>query len=143
MLPIWPQKLAQKCAMPFPICTHSRDATSVHHSCARRRSSHSEIVEKSKEFQHSSSELGNDSPRISQEDCQALEKFICVLYGKPKLTSVDEVCFVVFCDKYKPHDEQKPLQNIKSCDESLFSPCQSVLRQKILQANYVASLCKK
>ena len=101
-----------------------------------------DIVETSTEFQDTFSQLGTDSVDTTEEIWNGLEKFVCALYGKRKLNSVDEVRYTMFLDKYKPQNEKKPFHNIKGFNAGGLPPCLSVLRQKILRSNYVASIWK-
>ena len=58
------------------------------------------------------------------------------------VNSVNVAGHNIFLNKYKPKGENIPLENIKSIDESLMPPCNSVLIQHINLANYISELWK-
>ena len=59
--------------------------------------------EKSEEFQNAFASPGS-SKFVEEPIVKCLEKFVCYMYSKPKLNSVDEARLELFADKYK----QKP-----------------------------------
>ena len=59
-------------------------------------------------------------------------KFTCIVYGKKKLTSINEVRFQIFSRKYKPNEKKnKTIMDVKSLDGSAMRPCSRVLQEKI------------
>ena len=69
-----------------------------------------------------------------------IEKFTCKVYGKKKLTSINEVRFQIFSSKYKPNGKKnKTIMDVKSMDGSAMPPCSRVLQEKITRTALVAS----
>ena len=97
-------------------------------------------LEKSDEFLHAFGSLGS-SEIVSRSVIQVIEKFVCQMYGNPKLTSVDESRLELFAGKYKAKGG-KPLKwtSLKNMDSSAWPPCSTVLYQKILRTNLVANV---
>lgn len=65
-----------------------------------------------------------------------------MLYGKPKLTMLNDARYALFCQKYAPTRQSDPLEKTKGADSSTLPPCKSVLEQKVKCTNYVAMLWK-
>ena len=87
--------------------------------------------------------LGNLGENITFADAEnAVEKYVCSLYGQGKLSSVNEARLRIFLLKYKPSNSDLPLEKIKGTDASLLPPCKDVLMQKLARSNYVAYLWK-
>ena len=59
-----------------------------------------------------------------------IEKYVCEIYTKPKLDSVNDARLEMFLDKYKPTGE-KLISCVKKMDATLLSPCSSVVKEKI------------
>ena len=100
-----------------------------------------DVAERSDKFLAAFSELGTSSD-ISTSVTDAVEEFVCILYGKPSLKNVDDVRFAIFREKYAPTNRNDPLERIKGADPSLLPPSKPVLLQKIRRTNYVASIWK-
>ena len=68
-----------------------------------------------------------------------IEKFTCKVYGKKKLTSINEVRLQIFLSKYKPNGKKnKTIMDVKSMDGSAMPPFTS-LAGKITRTALVAS----
>ena len=65
----------------------------------------------------------------------AIEKFVCTMYGKKKFDHVDDVRYQIFLDKYKP---LKNLSNVKKLDGSMMPPCFKVLVKKMKRTRLIA-----
>jgi len=48
----------------------------------------------------------------------------------------------IFLQKYKPNDQESPLEKIKGLDAGMLPPCKNVLLQTLARCNYVAYLWK-
>ena len=83
------------------------------------------------------SNLAVDLQSIKEEVID-IEKFICAVYGKKKLDSVNDARFQFFCDKCKKKDENQSVPKVKSFDGSRMSPCKNVLTEKIKRIKCVA-----
>ena len=59
----------------------------------------------------------------------SIEAFVCQVYNKTGLTSVDEARYSLFLDKCKL--KKNSLDSLKAIDPSLFPPCKPVLLEKI------------
>ena len=57
-------------------------------------------LEKSNEFLEAFASLGS-SETVPESVIEVIEKFVCQIYGKPKLTSIDEARLQFFATKYK------------------------------------------
>ena len=51
--------------------------------------------------------------KINEDDSNEIEKYVCAIYGRKRLASVDEVRLELFLKKYKPK-ESKLISNRKS-----------------------------
>ena len=65
--------------------------------------------------------------KINEDDSNEIEKYVCAIYGRKRLASVDEVRLELFLKKYKPK-ESKLISNMKKFDESQLPPCSCVLK---------------
>ena len=75
---------------------------------------------------------------ICKKKNSAIEKFTCVLYGKPKFNCVDEVRLELFLKKYQPEKKEEELINCaKKMDGSFVPPCTSVLQQNTNRTNHI------
>ena len=87
-------------------------------------------LENSEEAQGAFANLAVDLPSI-KEEVSDIEKFICVLYGKRKLDSVNDVRFQIFCYKYKKKEENQSVTKVNSFTGSRKPPCKKVLKDQI------------
>lgn len=100
-----------------------------------------ELMLKHDGFKAALRSLGNGP--LTDAIVQACEKFICHLYGKAKIASVNCVRFMMFQDTYTPKNFGDPLNSIKGINPSSMPPCAKVLRKKLERANYIAQMWKK
>ena len=91
-------------------------------------------VNKKTEFIDLFASLG-DEVAPSEELVLGLEKFVCFLYGHPRLLSVNEARRKVFWQKFNKDEKIVYL--------SLMPPCKSNLHYHIMRANYVAYLFRQ
>ena len=66
----------------------------------------------------------------SESQTRISEKFVCSLYGNQCVTSVNELRYKMFMQRFEKDN--------KITDLSLFPPCKSNLRLHVMRANYVA-----
>ena len=78
--------------------------------------------------------LGTSS-QVSEELFIGLEKFVCALYGNPRIGSVNKLRYKMFVEKF----EKKK----KIIDLSLLPPCSDNLRLHCKRANHVAMIFKQ
>ena len=91
-------------------------------------------VNQKTEFVDLFASLGDEvAPR--EELIKGLEKFVCFVYGHPRLQSVNEAWQKVFWQTFNKDE--------KIVDLSLMPPCESTLRYHIMRANYVAYLFRQ
>ena len=97
-------------------------------------------LEKSDEFLEAFASLGS-SEIVLESVIRVIEKFVCQMYEKPKLTSVDEARLEFYASKYKVK-EWKPLKwkMLKNMDSSAWPPSMTVLREKIKRTNLVGNI---
>ena len=77
--------------------------------------------------------------KINEDDSNEIEKYVCAIYGRKRLASVDEVRLELFLKKYKPK-ESKLISNMKKFDGSQLPPCSSVLKEKIKRTKYITGV---
>lgn len=79
---------------------------------------------------------------IPDESMSTIESFVCQMYGRKKLKSVDQARLEIFMIKYKPKKGCASLSQTqaKKLDSSIMPPCSKVLYQKINRCIYVASI---
>ena len=81
------------------------------------------------EFKTTFAAIG-DEAELSQEAISTLERFVCCLYGYPRLQSVNDARRKLFWQRYEKDE--------KIIDLSLMPPCQRSLELHCKRANYVA-----
>jgi hypothetical protein len=62
------------------------------------------------------------------------------MYGKKKLTSIDEARFHIFADHYKTKNSEQRLTSVKKLDGTSLPPCRKVLLQKIKRTCFIAKM---
>ena len=100
-----------------------------------------EIALKSNRYLDAFGNLG-ESHEISDKTSADMESFVCSLYGKPSLASVNDTRYSIFRTKYAPSTATHPLAKLKGADPSLLPPSKPVLHQKLLRSNLVAHTWK-
>ena len=96
------------------------------------------ILEKKSEFVSLFQEPG-ESVNVKESSLDDLERFVCSMYGKPKYTSVNKLCYDLFMKKFMP----KPGQLLSSgdgIDLSLLPPRQDSLQMHIIQGQIIKLL---
>ena len=73
--------------------------------------------------------------QIPEDSMKGLEKFVCALYRNQRISSVNEMCYNIFVQKF---EKEK-----KIIDLSLLPPCQTNLELHIKRANYVAAIYRQ
>ena len=102
-----------------------------------------ELMSKSQEYTACFADLGNGSTiRDCDIESSPMENFVCAMYGKPKLTHVNEARYATFQLNYAPRNDKEPLQKIKGINASMLPPCQSALYEKVRRTNFVATVWK-
>ena len=71
------------------------------------------------------------------ESVAILEKFVCNVYGKRRLCSVDDVRLQIFIDRYKQKKLNQSITCVKKFDGTSIPPCSKVLRQKMRQTIFI------
>ena len=71
-----------------------------------------------------------------------IEHFVCSMYGRAKITNVNEARLALFQQNYAPQSAHEPLEKIKGSNPSCIPPCRKVLVEKVRRANLVASIWK-
>ena len=94
-------------------------------------------LENGEEFQNA---FGS-SQVVEESVVKITEKFVCQMYTKPKLDSVDEARLELFAGNYK-QTPGKPLSfsSLKNMDSSLWPPCSLELYDKFLRTNLVSNI---
>ena len=82
--------------------------------------------------------LGECTPEVATEDAVIIEKFLCAVYGKKNLSSIDEVRLHIFADKYKPKKENQCITNVKKLDGSSMA-VRWQFEEKVKRTSFVAS----
>ena len=75
---------------------------------------------------------------VSEDTVVNIEKFVCEMYSKNKISSVDEVRLQIFLDKYKPKKGEQRFLCVNKFDGSALPPCSRVRLQKIKRTHLVA-----
>ena len=99
------------------------------------------ILEKNPLFVDAFAKLG-EQLIISEDLVHQLEQFVCTMYNKPILESVNKARLVIFEESFAPKKDNEPLTKIKGTDPSHLPPCHEVLLQKICRTNYVSYIWK-
>ena len=99
------------------------------------------IMCKNKDLCDAFSQLGESDINI-QIVTKKLEGWVCEIYGKPKLNSVNKARLAMFEQKYKPKNRGDFLEMVKGANPSLFPPCSASLKNQVLRAHLVSSLWK-
>jgi len=99
------------------------------------------LMEKSAAFIAAFGKLG-ESSSVPPETVADLEAYVCSMYAKPRLKSVNNARQVLFNQHFAPKNESQPLEKIKGTHPSSLPPCSSVLLEKIKRTNLVTSVWK-
>ena len=77
--------------------------------------------------------------KINEDDSNEIEKYVCAIYVRKSLASIDKVRLELFLKKYKPK-ESKLISNMKKFDGSQLPPCSHVLKEKIKGTKYITGV---
>lgn len=64
-----------------------------------------------------------------------VEKFLCDIYNKPRLSSLGDCRYALFWEKYAPKNQFAPLEKMKRADDSTLPPSRSVIVHKMKRTN--------
>ena len=73
---------------------------------------------------------------VREETISTIEHYVCTIYGKPKLKSVNEPRLDIFLKKYKSKSKDEVINCVRKLDGSSLPPCFRILWQKVLPTNY-------
>ena len=76
---------------------------------------------------------------VDENIIKQTEKFVCEIYGKKKLSSLNDAIFDVFLGKYKPKKNNNPISFAKRIDGGYLPPCSKVMELKTRRANLIAA----
>ncbi len=79
---------------------------------------------------------------IHQSLIKEIESFVCTVYGRPNMESVNYARVTLFHSHYAPKNKEEPLDKFICSDPSNFPPCHAVLLQKIKRSKLVANMWK-
>lgn len=77
---------------------------------------------------------------ISEKTSAVIEKYVCKLYGRPKVNNTNKARLDCFVDTYKCKSTKNPLVLKKTLNAQVFPPCRAVLMEKIARTNQVAAI---
>ena len=77
------------------------------------------------------------SEDLDENTFAKVEGFVCNIYGKKKITSVNEVRLDIFLQKYKPKNDDDAISCVKKMDGSFLPPCSRVVKQKLRRTNLI------
>ena len=100
------------------------------------------LLEKNSKVQDAFANLGQLEYVTEEVKC-TIEYFVCQMYGKSKLTSVDQARLEIFLAKYKPKKRTDGLinqQQLKKMDSTMMPPCSKVLMQKIRRCIFITNI---
>ncbi len=101
-----------------------------------------DLVRKSSTYSKTFAQLG-ETDTISEDGMSSIEAFVCALYGRPKMTKVDDVRYALFEQSYAPSDNTDPLQKIKGINPSSMPPCYKVLQKKDYESQLGGSMLER
>ena len=79
---------------------------------------------------------------LTSDVTEIIEEYTCQLYGYTKQADIQEVMKTHVEIKTKPKQSKKPLECIKSIEQTTFLPCRYVLIQQIKRSWFIAKLYK-
>ena len=84
------------------------------------------IIKKNLDFQEVLKSFSEDVIEVTDQRYKVMEKLVCTMYGKPKLSSVNDVRMQLFLEKYRPVRGQTNVTGAKKLDASMMPPCKEV-----------------
>lgn len=88
-------------------------------------------------FKHLGSEIN-----VEKDTLEALEHFVCCMYGRPTYRDVNALRYKLFQARYDVKSTTTGLTIPPGVDSSLLPPCRSSLQMHAKRANYVANVWK-
>ena len=82
--------------------------------------------------------IGEKSTFVDSDNL--VEKYVCSLFDQGSLSTVNDVRFKIFLQKYKPTQPNSPLEKTKGIDAGMLPPCKDLLMQKLARCNYVCDI---
>ena len=84
--------------------------------------------------------LLSDSVSVDERCQDFLENFVCLVHSQSKTMCVNQARKD---SKYKPKENNVPLEKITGMDASMIPPCQKTLHLKLHSANFVTRMWKR
>ena len=86
--------------------------------------------------------IPDDWDAITEEYTQVVKGFVCVMYGKKRFQSVNELRLELFLTKYNPSNDSL-VDKVRKLDSATLPPCSRVLLKKLKKSSYIARLLEK
>ena len=83
--------------------------------------------------------IPDDWDAITEQYIQVVKGFACVMYGKKRFQSVNELCLELFLTKYNPNNDSL-VDKVRKLDSATLPPCSRVLLKKLKRSSYIARL---
>ena len=99
------------------------------------------LLEKNSKVRDAFANLGQ-LEYVTEEVTCTIESFVCQMYGKSKLASVDQARLEIFLEMYKPKKRTDGLikqQQLKKKNSTMMPPCAKVSIQKIKRCSFITS----
>ena len=97
------------------------------------------VLEKDEDTQIALHNIGS-TDQVCNETYKAIQKYVCAIYGKKKLSDINEVRMEIFLEKYRPKNREEQLSNAKKLEGSMMPPCWKVLLQKLRRCQLITRL---
>lgn len=98
------------------------------------------VMQKNPRFQRVLAKLGEEWC-VSEEVVSGLEAFTCAIYGRSRVTSVDELRCILIQEKCE--SKSVKLSKLPNVDLYSFPPCKRALQQHIFRANYQMAIWRR
>ena len=85
------------------------------------------------------SELG-EKETVDKKQIRDIEKFVCEMYGRKQIDSVNDARLEIFLKKYKPNTKGAVISCVKKMESSSLLPCSRVIKEKIKRTTYICSI---
>lgn len=109
--------------------------------CRRGKIRPFELVKNHTDFILAFIELGSEAV-LSNSLSTTLERYVCFMYGQPKLSDCNEVRYKLFQARYDVKNSEKAFSISDGIDLCMLPPCRSSLQLHARRANYVAHVWK-
>ena len=80
----------------------------------------------------------NITNAVDEKEFDTVQSFVCIMYGEPRLKSVNDARVKAFYKKFKSGRKTNLLRCTNNFDSNAIPPCAKVLYQKILRTIFVA-----